>query len=501
VTRQTDDASTRAAGVENTHTLTRMAASLSAFGRTFVSLLHAPAAFWIIIGLYAIDAIAYFGNITLMEEYIKEDLKAGDVVASITLSIFTGLVSLFMLGIGELGERLGIRRGLLLAAFLCIVGRAAYAGAPLLSPSFTLDMIVLVGGLLVVAVGEGIIQPVAYAGVKYYTNERNSSVAYGLIYGVMNLGIFFIGWLSPAIRVPVTDILAARAAGTPEPHSIWRFFADWGISGINGVNWICVAVSILAFFFLLVSMTKRREAAKISVPGVPRLAARPAAGPELSLGRRLVNYFAEGPFSNARFVFFVFMLLPVQTLFAHQFLTMPPYILRAYPKGVSDHMELIVNWINPAIVFIGSPIIAALTRRVGVYTLMIVGTFVSAVPTFLLSHGPNLTFLIVNQVLFAIGEALWSPRFYQYAAELAPEGKVAQYMGLANLQWFAAKMTTGFYSGWFLAHYCPEGGTQDTGTMWTIYGLVALISPIGLLLGRKWVMSGTMGTPKPKAAT
>jgi proton-dependent oligopeptide transporter, POT family len=96
-------------------------------------------------------------------------------------------------------------------------------------------------------------------------------------------------------------------------------------------------------------------------------------------------------------------------------------------------------------------------------------------------------------VLFAIGEALWSPRFFQYAAELAPEGKVAQYMGLANLQWFAAKMVTGLYAGWFLAHYCPEDGPRNTGFMWTIYGLMGLVTPIGLLIGRRWVMRGGAG--------
>ena len=47
--------------------------------------------------------------------------------------------------------------------------------------------------------------------------------------------------------------------------------------------------------------------------------------------------------SNTRFIFFIFMLLPVRTLFAHQWLTMPQYIMRAYNKDVADHMEWLVN--------------------------------------------------------------------------------------------------------------------------------------------------------------
>lgn len=475
-------------------------ARVGEFISSFRGLLESPWAFWAVIIYFTIDSMAYFGNVTLMEEYIHSDLGAGDVVATITMAIFTGLVSLFMLGVGELAERIGVRRGLLLAAIFCLLGRAAYAAAPMSGLGIGLSMTILSGGLLLIAVGEGIIQPLAYAGVKYYTSERNSSIGYGLIYGTMNLGIFLIGAISPVIRVPVQDIHAARAAGEPEPPSMWLFLADKGVSGINAVNWTCVAISVLAVVFLVVFMTRRAEAARVRGAEEAVPAAKTEATTRLSRWQRLVAYFATGPFSNARFIFFVVMLIPVQTLFAHQLVTMTTYILRDYPKGVSDKAEWIVNWINPGIIFFGSPIIAALTRRVHVYTMMIIGTLVSALPTFLLSGGPNVHLLIVNQVLFAVGEALWSPRFFQYASELAPEGKVAQYMGLANLQWFAAKMITGFYAGWFLAHYCPEGGPHDTGVMWTIYGLIGLASPIGLLIGRRWVMRGQLGSLQSKAS-
>ena len=80
------------------------------------------------------------------------------------------------------------------------------------------------------------------------------------------------------------------------------------------------------------------------------------------------------------FIFFIFMLLPVRTLFAHQWLTMPQYILRSYPQGVADKMEWLVNWINPAIIFVGVPLATALTRHINVYTMMVIGSLVSAVP-------------------------------------------------------------------------------------------------------------------------
>jgi MFS family permease len=207
----------------------------------------------------------------------------------------------------------------------------------------------------------------------------------------------------------------------------------------------------------------------------------------------LWNYLSEGPFGNTRFLFFIFMLLPVRTLFAHQWLTMPEYILRSYPNWVGDKMEWLVNWINPLIIFVGVPLATVLTRRFHVYTMMIVGSLVSAVPTFLLCFGPDLKLLLSYFVLFSIGEALWSARFLEYASELAPPGRVSQYMGLAQIPWLLAKGTTGLYSGYLLATYCPPHTPADhmhTGTLWLIYGVVAMTSPIGLWLARDWVQRG-----------
>jgi len=65
-------------------------------------------------------------------------------------------------------------------------------------------------------------------------------------------------------------------------------------------------------------------------------------------------------------------------------------------------------------------------------------------------------------------------------------------MGLAGIPWFLAKFTTGFYSGFMLEKFCPEGGPFATGTMWLIYGLIACISPIGLILGKRWMEKGML---------
>jgi hypothetical protein len=332
------------------------------------------------------------------------------------------------------------------------------------------------------------LQPVCYSGVKQYTDAKTSSMGYALIYAIMNLGIVGMGALSAWIRPAVQDFKDGQA-GEVFGRPVIAKLAEFSGTGVQAVNWACTGITALTFVLFLLLFTKRTEAAKSR----PDPAEQMRLAESRSLGVRLRSYFGEGPFRNGRFVFFIFMLLPVRTLFAHQWLTFPQYILRAYDKGVADHMEWLVNWINPAIIFIGVPVATALTRRVNVYTMMVVGSLVSAAPTFLLCAGPNLTLLITYFVVFSIGEALWSARFLEYASELAPPGRVAQFMGLAQIPWLLAKGTTGLYSGYVLSQYCPKdvpAAELQTGGMWLLYGCLAMTSPIGLWLARHWVRAG-----------
>mgnify|MGYP001817483288 FL=1 len=191
-------------------------------------------------------------------------------------------------------------------------------------------------------------------------------------------------------------------------------------------------------------------------------------------------------------MFFIFALMPVQTLFAYQFLVMPQFVTRAFSEVVANNMEVIVNVTNPLIIVLGVPVITAMTRKVPVYRMMIIGSLVSALPTFFFLLGPNFWLLMAYLVLFSIGEALWQPRFLQYAAELAPEGQTGAYIAFANLPWFMIKFIAGWYTGRMMDIYCPAEGPLNTETMWLIYGLVAMVSPIALVLAGKWVQKGLL---------
>jgi len=201
----------------------------------------------------------------------------------------------------------------------------------------------------------------------------------------------------------------------------------------------------------------------------------------------LLRWLKNHPLADPKFAFFIFALIPVQTLFAHNWLTLPMYVARAH-RGtwIGDHFEAATNF-NPILIFILVPIVAAISQKKKVYNMMIAGTAVMAAPTFLLALGPSFWTLLGYLVLMTVGEAMWQPRFLQYAAEIAPEGRTGAYMGVAQFPWFLTKMITSFYSGWFLSRYCPPQGETHTERMWLIYGFIAISSTFLLILARNWL--------------
>ncbi len=449
--------STSAVAVETKNPLREMVES-------FLAVRHLDARFWAPNVVFLLDGAAYFGVLNILTLHLGTTVGLGDVWAGRLVAYMTGMLTLFMALVGSWVDRLGVRRMMTLTIAASFAGRALLVAAPFLP--FSLGVVFV--ALTLMAFGAGLLQTSVYAAVKQSTDARNSGIGFSLIYSLMNLGIVLESTASSPVR------------------------AAFGTTGVivmcAGLSLVYLAVHLLFF---------------------PRAAGGPVEAPKTPEGTAQRTSWRDHPLADGRFLFFIFILLGVRTLFAHQWLTMPDYVVRSYPAAVGAKFEWI-NGLNPLIIVIGTPLVAGLTRQVHVLKMMMVGTAVSALATFLLVPGPNLGMLLTYVVIFSLGEALWSSRFLEYVASLAPPARVGVYMGVANLPWFLAKFTTGLYSGAMLSHYVPKDGPQDTSTMWLVYALIALSSPIGLLLARRWLVSGVKASgdatapaapPQPAAAS
>ncbi|MBD3226249.1 MAG: MFS transporter [Caldithrix sp.] len=514
--------------------------SLKELKNTVKAFVKAPRALWGVNIPFIIEGLVYFGILNILGIYCSVNVDLSDLHAGWVYSGVTGGITFAMLLLGGVSDKIGVRRSLILALSVMMIGRIFVAlsgtiplGQGLGSPMF----FVLIFGLLLMVTAYGLYQPAAYAGVKRYTTPKNAAMGYAVIYGLMNLGAFLSGFISPFTR-----------------HAFESVFPPNGLPAVFWVYTFLTLVAVLSSAFILTKRTDTKAVERVkrekdamraagedveddseddngyhpkidnrllltitglflifgsaflwrifNTSGTFRFSDHPITNLLFSIILSVLFLAGIGeylrkrpdhPFRDTRFTFFIFILIPVQTLFAHQWLTMPYYLERAFHGSVvSEYFEFFNN-LNPILIFFLAPFVAGITARANVYKMMILGTFVMALPTFLLAIGPHASLFLTYILLMTTGEAIWQPRFLQWIAEIAPKGKTGAYMGIGQLPWFLTKVVTGFYSGYFVSKYIPEPSTgldTNSGEMWLIYAFIAITSPIALVLAKKWMQKG-----------
>ena len=406
------------------------------------------------------------------------------------VGVLTAGITLSMFFLGFVADKFGVRRALIWAFLLLLGGRLLIAGAgTTLEPAglWSPLHIATMAGIFFIIVGYGMYQPGAYTAVRQFTNPKTAGMAFAMLYALMNLG----GWL-PTFAFLLRD-------------------DDYLGLGMVGVFWVYAAMTVGALLITITLLNKKTvseaivaakaetAAMKAAEKGEDAAAAAEAAADQATsdgvtrsedaprgLKANIVDWVVNHPFTDLKFTFFIFALIPVQTLFAYNWLVLPVYINRAYEGWIGEYFEIAANF-NPILIFIFAPIVAALTQKRKVYNMMIAGTFVMAAPAFFLAIGTNGYLLFAYLLIMTIGEAMWQPRFLQYAAEIAPEGRTGVYMGVAQFPWFLTKLIVPLYSGTLIAKYVPAEGFKSPETLWLISACVAMMSTVLLVLARGWI--------------
>lgn len=442
----------------------------------FVDLFKASRALWGINLSYLLEGITYFGVVGYLVIYFTDFIKLDDISAGQMVGFQTAGITLAMLFLGATVDWIGVRKSLLYALLFMLVGRVFLTIGPNITSNTGLwssAHLIAMLGLFGIILGYGIYQPACYAAVKQFTNEKTSAMGYAMLYAIMNLGGFLPGIIAPPIR---------QAYASDQ-------------EGMLAVMWVYVGLTVLGIIVVAVILSKKtiqKTIEEVSTETKEKIESDQKTESEKSAKEKIMFYLRNFPIRDLRFMFFIFILIPVQTLFAHNWLTLPVYYKRAFTGIVSNNFEFFTNF-NPLLIFILTPMVAALTVKKDTYKMMIYGTFVMAFPTFILALGPSIYTVFAYLVLMTIGEAMWQPRFLQWVAEIAPKGMTGIYMGIGQFPWFLTKVITSLYSGWFLMHYAPEGvdpSKMNTETMWFIYGCIAMVSSIGLFFARGWMQKG-----------
>lgn len=171
-------------------------------------------------------------------------------------------------------------------------------------------------------------------------------------------------------------------------------------------------------------------------------------------------------------------------VFRHLDATLPKYLVREFgetaPKGT-------IYSINPAMIIVLVPLVAAFSQRQAHFDMIHYGSYITGISCLPMVLSTSIPAAVLFVGLLSLGEAIWSPRFYDYTVSVAPEGREGTFMALASAPLFAAKLPVGAISGLLLATYCPAEGPRNSGMMWLIIGALTFSSPVLITLTQRWI--------------
>jgi MFS family permease len=471
----------------------------------FLVLKGAVRELWVVFGVKILAILAYALVNSTLVLWLSSDLGLSDVKAGLVVSSWSTVMTLVTVMVGSLADAVGIRKAFLVGLGLCVFSRAVLSYSTLL-------WLVLPLGLLPLAVGEAMQTPVLVAAVKRFSNTSQRSMAFAVYYAMMNVGFAISGWTFDKVRGGLGEY------GHYTLPLIGSSISTYQVIILLGC--LCtIPVWFIAYFGL-------RPGVEVTDAGV-RIAPPPSKYPNKSAVEALALSCRDAfkdwlrIFSSLwsqptfyRFLLFLTLAVGVRLILYHMYYTFPKFAIRELGPGAPVGRLFLV--INPALIVFLAPVVGALTQKVPAYRAVIIGSFITASSVFFLAAPPEwfrpladgafgdlvarrwlgVKEAVVNPyyvsialmaVVYSIGEAFWSPRLYEYPAAIAPKGQEASYMALSMLPYFIAKFFAGGLSGGLLQAFCPAEGPRRPGIMWLIVGVMALGTPIGLILLKPWI--------------
>ena len=430
--------------------------------------------------------------------WLSKDLGFSDQAARELVGwVWAPAMTIFTLLAGSLTDAIGLRRTFFLGVAICTFARSVMVFT-------TIPWLALLCGLLPLAIGEALGTPVLLAATRVYSTTAQRSIAFSIIYALMNVGYLIAGYIFDFVRS--LDLHVSIRGFQPTTHE--QLFA------------VSLALEIVLFptiYFLRRDAEHDRtvtagDGARSGFWTEIARTVQKATRDTVALFQRLIGQSAF----YRLLLFFVFIGF-LKAIFLQMDYVFPTFGDRE--MGLNAPVGKLAG-INAVIIIILAPIVGALTQRIASYRIVVIGSLICAAGVFImalptdwfvpaansvigsaLGHGylqltgaihPYYIMSALYLTVFSIGEAFYSPRVYEYAASIAPLGQEASYGSLAYLPFLVGKLLIGT-TGFLLAAFCPENGPRHSGIMWFIFACAASVAPLGLLVFRRYIQVHEVG--------
>jgi dipeptide/tripeptide permease len=175
-------------------------------------------------------------------------------------------------------------------------------------------------------------------------------------------------------------------------------------------------------------------------------------------------------FGDLRFMAFLVIFSGFWVTFWQIFYSLPFYVrdVLHYPRF--EIIETVDAW---TIIFVTVPA-ATFAKRLRPIRAMSLGFALATLAWFVMGSIPTIAGTVFAIMVFAVGESIQAPRYYEYVADLAPRDQVGTYMGFAFLPVAIGTFIAGAIAGKLVTTYVQ--GSSAPQHMWYVVGTIGAVS-------------------------
>ncbi len=401
-----------------------------------------PATFYYANAIELFERLAHYGTYIGLSLYLTNVVGFGDLAVGALLGNFRFVGSIAPVVCGSIADRITFKRSLIVAFCLYVIGYTGLFAFP--KPA------VAPISLLCMAVAGGFMKPVISGTVVRTAPPGRQTDGFAIFYRMINAGSVVGKSLAYLVRV----LLALRYVM------------------ITSVGASLAALSLAIFGYREPERGGSRE--------------------KSSLSDTLRGY--RRALSDRRFLAFLIIFSGFYFMAEQFYMTFPKYVTR----HIDEKAPLeIITLINPALIAIFQGVVARGVKGLGSLTTMVLGVLFASLSMLVMGVVPGLVGACLSGAIFALAEMTFSPRFYDYIASFAPEGKAGMYMGLAFVPSAIGAWVGGQASGILITRYLPADGPRSPLIIWSSYAGLGLACAAAMLVYRK---VASKDEPRPDVA-
>ena len=495
-----------------------------------------PSTFWVANTLEIFERMAWYGFFAVSSLYMTGAIGEGglgftDEDRGVLQGVVTFFLYLFPVVTGALADRYGFKK-MLITAFIVLIPAYYLLGQFKTFPTFFL-------AFMLVALGAAMFKPVIIGTVSKTTNDKNSSMGFGIFYMMVNIGgfvgpivagivraisweyVFYAsaGWIAVNLIIVSIFYKEPKVSGeTKDVRSLKKVMTDMVEVLGNGRFFLFVfgllVVLVMGSKFTSDGSFTWGDITLISLMWVAINFLFDVILRKTTAKENRSWFLSPMKLGDWRFGLFLLLMSGFWTSFNQIFYTLPLYIrdftdttdlmnsftgfmstigLGSSIEGFKNSMavagqinpEYIIN-INAGAIIFFQIIVSYFVTRLKPFTTIYWGVMITVVSFSILIFGTLGWVVVIGIIVFSFGEMMASPKSKEYTGKIAPPEKVALYMGY--FYWCVAlgNLFGGILSGQLYAAFARDMQRPDI--MWFIFGAIAFLTAMLILLYDRMVI-------------